>query len=619
MAEYYGYAERDANAYVDWGKLGENLTETVQAAYKIRAERKQKLDKVMQQNYNELVNAPSGLNQDINKTITNHVGNTKEFLLRANKLLKAGVLKPEDYTLIMQNQKEDNKAIFDNAKNWQTAWAKIQDDVASGKGSKAMLDLASDVASFGKFNNMDFMINPVTGRVNASKMIINKNGERIKGESMTMQQLNVLMNQNIDKYKLTDKLVALQGQMGENTISKFREARIQKNGQIGEIADKRIRADYDITKKTFIDEITANPINTLSILMDYKNTIPSDNDINAMLNAKPPLITAAEANEMRSMAGKAYRTSTNPNDFGKADVIYYEDKEGDGSRVARLTTAQEKVVNKFASDQFDGLIDHKESNQAISAISPSYTPEYMLNRGDKETEKDNAVGAWDKLRSGTAKEKQDAANILLGTTRAQELGLIDIDLTAKPGFALLKYTDGGKDREIEIGEDGANWSAIGVELHGQNDVNKARKAAGDSWGKPRIADYEGVRAQRRGDDYSQEMSSYTNENVSSSVVEDSGAKTASNLNEKFKNLGFTIKGDYNVGLTGASDYIIITAPDGKTKSEKIYVDDTENVSEIEAFLNANLDNAKAANVFKRQAGGQSTNTGGASNSGGKPR
>ena len=410
MAEYYGYAERDANAYVDWGKLGQNLTETVQAAYKIREERKKKLDDIMEANYNELVNAPSGLNQDINKSITSHVGHTKEFLLRANKLLKAGVLRPEDYTLIMQNQKEDNKAIFDNAKNWQTAWAKTLDAVASGKGSKAMLDLMSDVESFGKFNNMDFMINPVTGRVNASKMIINGNGERIKGESMTMQQLNVLMNQNIDKYKLTDKLVALQGQMGENIISKFREARIQKNGQIGEITDKRIRADYDITKKTFIDEITANPINTLSILMDYKNTIPSDNEINAMLNAKPPLITAAEANEMRSMAGKAYRTSTNPNDFGKADVIYYEDKEGDGSRVARLTTAQEKVVNKFASDQFDGLIDHKESNQAIGEISQATA--VSIGQQDKKQRSDTFGELIGALVSGTPKEKMKASAAL---------------------------------------------------------------------------------------------------------------------------------------------------------------------------------------------------------------
>jgi len=410
MAEYYGYAERDANAYVDWGKLGENLTETVQAAYKIRADKKQKLDEVMQQNYNELANAPSGLNQDINKTVTNHVGNTKEFLLRANKLLKAGVLRPEDYTLIMQNQKEDNKAIFDNAKNWQTAWAKIQDDVASGKGSKAMLDLASDTASFGKFNNMDFMINPVTGRVNAAKMIIGANGERIKGQSMSMQQLNVLMNQNIDKYKLTDKLVALENALGENTISTFREARIQKNGQIGEITDKRIRADYDVVKKTFIDETTANSINTMSILVDYKNTIPSNDEINAMLSAKPPIITAAEAAEMRSMAGKAYRVSTNPNDYGKADVIYYEDPQGDGSFVVTLTDAQKKVVNKFASDQFDGLIDRKEKNAAISEISQ--TTAVTIGEQDQKQRSDTFGELIGALVSGTPKEKMKASAAL---------------------------------------------------------------------------------------------------------------------------------------------------------------------------------------------------------------
>lgn len=616
MAEYYGYAERDANAYVDWAKLGQNLTQTVTTAYAIREKRKKDLDQVMEQNYNELADAPSGLNQDINKSITTHVGNTKQFLLQANKLLKSGVLKPEDYTLIMQNQKEDNKAIFDNAKNWQTAWAKIQDDVNSGKGSRAMLDLASDVASFGKFKDMDFMINPVTGRVNASKMFTGPNGERLKGESMTMQQLNVLMNQNIDKYKLTDKLVALEGALGENTISKFRAARVQKNGQITEITDKKLRADYDTVKKTFIDEITANGINSLSILVDYKGTIPSSDEIDAMEKHVPPLITPAEAAEMRSMAGKGYRTSTNSADFGKADVIYYEDPEGDGSFVVRLTDAQKKVVNKFASDQFDGLIDRKEQNQAISAISPSYAPEYIYNRGDKQTEKDNAVGAWDKLRSGTNKEKVDAANILLGTTRAQELGLIDIDLETKPGYAILKYAEGKKDREIEIGEDGANWSAIGVEIHGENDVNKARKAAGGSWEKPRIEDYSGVRARREGSDYSSQMSSYTSSNVNPSIVIDNGSKTAANLNAKFKDLGFTIKGDYEWGINGKTDYIIITAPDG-SKSSKIQVDNKDDAGEIESFLQSKLDSDKARNVFGTT--GKTAPQGGASSSGGNAR
>lgn len=580
MAEYYGYAERDANAYVDWGKLGQNLTETVQTAYALREKKKQELDDLMQKNYAELANTPTGQNQDINKFTTTLADNQKQYLLQVNKLLKAGILKPKDYTLINQNLAEDTKALFDNAKGWQDAYAKILERNKNSTGSKAELDLSADVAAFGKFKNIDGMINPVTGRISVSKMITGPNGEQIKGESMSMQQLNVLMNQNIDKYKLTEKLSSVVDKLGENQISIFRAARIQANGQITEIKDKSLKASFDAAKNGFINEVMANPFNVMSILVDHQGVIPGTTT--------------------------PYRVSTNPADKGKPDVIFYSDPDGDGSYTPEFSAAQRKAAEEYTTNQFLGLIDREESNQAISPISPSYEPEYLYKAGQEAIEKDNAVGAWDTLRSGTAQQKQDAANILLGTTLAKNEGLIDIDLESKPGYALLKYSDNQKDREIQITDDGARWSAIGVELHGQNDINKARKAAGDSWKKPINTDYTGVRATRRGDDYSQEMSEYTNKNVSSAVFKNNGKQTAANLNAKFKDLGFTVRGDWK-GL--GNDYIVITAPDG-SKSGEIPVNDTSTISEIEAFFNSKLDNKRAANVFKRQAGGQSTNAGG---------
>lgn len=582
MAEYYGYAERDANAYVDWGKLGQNLTETVQTAYKLREERKAKLDEVMQKNYAALADAPSGLNQDINKTITSHVGNTKKFLLQANKMLKAGLLTPEDYTLIMQNQKEDNKAIFDNAKNWQTAWAKIQDDVITNKSSRALLDIASTVASFGKFKNTDFMINPVTGRVNAAKMNVDPvTGERTKGESMTMQQMNVLMNQDIPKYDITGNLINAEKALGENVMSTLRRGAIQSQGGIRNVTDKTLKKTFDAAAETFYQQQTANPFNTLSILMDH-------------LGSEPGTATP-------------YTVSMDENDRKKNDpsIIMLIDPDGDGSFTPDLTDAQKAAAKKYITDQFVGMIDRKEESQVVSAITPSYEPEYIAKGRAAEKEKQTAVGAWDQLRWGNSEEKLNAANTLLGTDRAKEEGLIDIDMTSNPGNVILKYEDSAKNRTVKITDNGEQWSAIGVELHGETDKDKAKKAAGGTWSKPLTEDYTGVRAIRQGSDYTSQMSNYVGQVVPESIVEDDYKATAANLNDKLKDLGFTVKGDYELGLSGASDYIIITAPDG-TKSEKIYIDDAQNLSEIEAFLISKIDNAKAGVKFGNAGSAKTT-------------
>jgi len=390
MAEYYGYAERDANSYVDWGKLGQNLTETITTAYALREKKKQELDDLMQKNYAELANTPTGQNKDINNLLTTHADNSKQYLLRVNKLLKAGVLNPKDYTLINQNLKEDTTSLFNNAKGWNEAYAKILERNKNNTGSKAELDVAADVAAFGKFKNLDLMINPVTGRLSGAQMITGPNGQQIKGDSKSMQQLNVLMNQPIDKYQLTEKLSGLQEKLGDNQISKFRAARIQKNGQITEIQDKQLKASFDAAKNGFINEVMANPFNVMSILTDYQGVIPGTTD--------------------------AYKVSTNAADKGKPNIIYYSDPDGDGSYTPEFTPAQKKAAEQYATDQFLGLIDHKEANQAIGEISQ--TSAASFGQQDKLTKTDMFGQQVGYLLSGTPEQKLAAASFFNGLKNA---------------------------------------------------------------------------------------------------------------------------------------------------------------------------------------------------------
>jgi hypothetical protein len=422
MAEYYGYAERDASSYVDWGKLGQNLTDTVQAAYKIREDKKAALDKAMQDNYAELANSPTGENQDINGAVTGFADNSKQYLLQVNKLLKAGVLKPKDYTLIMQNIQEDTKSLFDNAKNWQTAYAKILERNKNSTGSKAELDVASDVSAFGKFKNLSLMINPTTGRVSGAQMTKGPNGELIKGDTKSMQQLNVLMNQPIDKYQLTEKLAAVTDKLGDYQISKFREARRGKNGEIIEIQDKQLKASFDAAKNGFINEVMANPFNVMSILTDHQGVVPGTTD--------------------------AYRVSINPDpaDRGKPNVIMYIDPDGDGSFTPDLTPAQKKAAEQYATDQFLGLIDHKEEKAAIAAIADYHKTE---GEGTAETKKYNGEMFGQNVANAIYGDTEDLMNQGLRGMA----GLGNIKYATKQGNTLYIYTDKNEPISYTITDD----------------------------------------------------------------------------------------------------------------------------------------------------------------------
>ena len=381
MAEYYGYAERDANSYVDWGKLGQNLTETIQTAYKLREERKAELDKLMQENYAEVANSPTGLNQDINGATAKYVDDTKRFLLQANKMLKAGILQPKDYMLINQNLSEDTKALYSNVKNWQAAWAKIQDDVITNKGSSAMLDIASQVSSFGKFKDLDLMINPVTGRLNASKMNKGPNGELIKGESLSMQQLNVLMNQDIPRYDLTASLASQEKLIADFKKSTLTKGGIQRQGSIVDIEDKTIKSSYEKIRDTFVSQQMANPFNVLSILKDHMNVVPGK-DI-------------------------PYKVSTDPADRGKPGVIMYVDPDGDGSYTPDFTSEQKNAVKQFITDQLVGMIDRKEEAKIVGQVSRDEQSE--AGYGREVTRRDSGlVGtAVGNMLSGNAQQARD--------------------------------------------------------------------------------------------------------------------------------------------------------------------------------------------------------------------
>lgn len=591
MPEYYGYAEREASAYVDWASLGKNLTETVQKSYEIREERKRKLDEVMQKNYSELADAPSGLNQDINRAITSQVSNSKQFIGNAYKLMKAGILKPEDYTLVMQNQKEDTKAIFDNAKNWQAAWAKTQESVINGDGSQAMLDVQSDVASFGKFKDMDFMINPVTGRISASKMITNANGERVKGQSLSMQQLNVLMNQEIKKYNMTEKLVSAQKAIGDFINSDIVQSGIQRQGSITKITDARVQDSFNKAKNTFIKEVMANPFNTMSILRDYVGEDPN--------------------------TGTAYRVSTNPADKGKDGIVFLADPDGDGSSEPQLTDEQKKVVEQYATDQFIGLFDRKVEKEATAAIAPSYPPEYIALRGDKAREKEMAVGAWSTLYWGDAQQKRDAAQTLLGTTIAQEQGLVDIDLETVPDSVVLKFeqrNDAGEviarsQRVMPFSKDGKTWAAEGNQIHGENDVNKALKAAGNTFALPLNKDYKGARASRVFEAAKTEASKIAEDAYVTDINKNNTKQTIINLKAKLPK-GFTVEDSSGAFPWNDEIKIIYTLPDGSTvSSESFPINDGDaplTSALIAAYVNDKLSTAAPA-------------SGGAGNSGGKAR
>lgn len=570
MAEYYGYAERDANSYVDWGKLGQNLTETVETAYKLREEKKQKLDEIMQKNYAELANSPTGQNQDINSAIVQHADNSKQYLLQINKLLKAGILQPKDYTLINQNLGEDTKALFNNAKNWQTAYGKILERNKNNEGSKAELDISADVSAFGKFKDMQFMINPTTGRLSAAQMITGPNGEQIKGDSKSMQQINVLMNQPIDKYKLTDKLVNAEKTIGEFVNDTLVRGQIQKQGSITRVEDKAIKETFTNAKNTFVSEIMANPFNVMSILADYVGTVPG--------------------------TSTPYNVSTNPADRGKEGVIMYVDPDGDGSYQPELTEQQRKAAEEYVTNQFVGMIDRKVTRQTVSQVQRDEQSAAAYGR-EEERKTSGLVGtAVGNMVSGNPKQAEDGREFFENFTkpdgsRAFESVVIDPN-------GILTMVDANTKQQYTFNLKGENKRGVVQKLHstlgnitGAYDTDYYVRTAMQAGGPGVTAIAGGVFASKP----VEAPKEFAAADFSNEIIKNEPKITAKNLMAILpKDRGYSINTDLGIlsGVGIPSDIIQIVQklPDGTIITSKEFVIDEEKEAQaaaagIAAFVN----------------------------------
>jgi hypothetical protein len=105
-----------------------------------------------------------------------------------------------------------------------------------------------------------------------------------------------------------------------------------------------------------------------------------------------------------------YRVSTNPADRGKPDVIFYSDPDGDGSYTPEISAAQRKAAEDFTTNQFLGLIDREERNQAIGEISQ--TTAVTIGEQDQKQRSDTFGELIGALVSGTPKEKMKASAAL---------------------------------------------------------------------------------------------------------------------------------------------------------------------------------------------------------------
>jgi len=563
MSTAYKYVERTVESQVNWAEVGRDITTMLDDETKIREEKKAAIQKAFQDDMEQLANAPQGKWQDGNATTNNFAHDMMEQKLIDNRLLKSGKMKLRDYTLRDANYNSQTKILFDLQKTLQAERENTIDLYQKGKIQALNISNQADVEAYKIFKDSKAIIDPLSANISMGlyedKVIDGKTVRVLKKST----PVNVLMGQIVQKIptlqieEIMNKWVPTVGTQKDYIYQ------IANNSKAGSIVE--------LMGVGALDNLEKEHPELKGKLGDYKKVIDDFNlSLTQQIQAWLPTPYQVGSILTENLGGKynadSYIWDENIAKADKTKILKKVDP------LTGLVTLDEnaphyKEQKKEAEDWIRTSLLNKfdqERNIKVTSTIPYAPPEpeYKFKAGQDKKDSMAAAGAWNQIYTGkTAAEKKAATDILLGTPKAQEAGLIGLDASS-PGIIKLTYADPTKNRDISYFDKDKNpisiadFAAKGVELHGVVDRDQAVKAGGGGTGYGAIADtdYTDIKSIRQGAAPKVQQIVVTPD-IFSAKSQDAKVKLDDILPQ-----GFVVK---DTGGTFGNS-ILITAPDGKT-------------------------------------------------------
>ena len=270
MADFFKYVGKADRGIQDWSKIGKDISDDLKKVTDDRQAKRAKIDKLTSDAVNEVNNVQLGQNKTFNQFLLNGSGQTKEFLLMQEKLLKQGVLKPQDYLNSRQIVSDDWANLSEAAKSFNTDYAESMSRLQDGKAAMQELYQNEKYDAFMNVQDKDVFINPVDGRMYLTTTDGDGNIERDPASMLNVNSINARRKDKINKFNVQAEVQKATGALGEVVKALNADGVITRT-------DKRlnemmliggVETTFDDAKNDIIDSLMTSPRNNASILTD---------------------------------------------------------------------------------------------------------------------------------------------------------------------------------------------------------------------------------------------------------------------------------------------------------------------------------------------------------------
>lgn len=567
---FYKYAEREANSQIDWSAISKGLSDTITQIDTLRQEKKAAIDEATRADIDQLANAPAGENTTATEWTLKYADDMQQYRLMLSRMLKSGQMNLKDYQIATQNGKASTEMLFKVVQEYQDEYKNIMERNKNQESSVLEPELAALNESYGNLAGTSPYINPTNGMVYLANTKEGPDGVQAMGDNyVSLQALRNRIKTKIDRFDAQSAIKAKTDLLGENVTSTIaRDSRFRQTGVITDITDPTIREEYRKFQDATVKSLTV-PGAQLASLM-------ADNMVN------------------NPRTGNQYRATYNKAEFDadkSGDLIFFGSDPGD----VQFKEEQIKDAQNYVKDQMKNYVTQKVEKKTFGEAGPTIYPQYewMYAKGEGEKTKGAALNSWNQVYWGNASQKRNAIQGLLGTDRAMELGLVDIDLSKK-GQITFKYTDAKRNRTIPFSEKTSltDWAKIGKEIHGIQDDTDITKQSGGGQGRKLVQDWTDVRASRKGFDSETWVATNFNKEFNDALAKQYDeateiASTISSLIPKNKFRGVTISAK-ETGL--GTDQVVVTIPGAQRRTATFDVDNPAQVQTLMDYLSSELSN-----------------------------
>ena len=270
MADDLGkYLNKFTATSQDWSQIGKNISNDLRKEITTRQETKAKIDKQTSDAINEGNKVQLGQNKTFNQFLLNGSGQTKEFLLMQERLLKQGLLKPQDYLNSRQIISDDWKNLSEAAKGFNEDYADAMTRIQEGKSAGQDMYQNKKYDAFMNVQDKNIFINPVDGRMYLTTVDEEGNINKDPSSMLNVNAINARRQDKIDKFNVTAEVQKSTKALGDVIKVLNKDGVLTRQDVRGmEINIGGVPKEFGDAKNDIIDSLMTSPRNNASILSD---------------------------------------------------------------------------------------------------------------------------------------------------------------------------------------------------------------------------------------------------------------------------------------------------------------------------------------------------------------